>query len=77
MAAAGALRQWGESHAFAPGETHPVLIDDESGAPVPPLRVARPDGTALTARNTGVRWIQQPRCAPRLPQAAKRGAGGA
>jgi DNA-binding HxlR family transcriptional regulator len=50
-----ALRQWGESHAFTPGEPHSVLVDDESRAPVPPLRLTRPDGTALTARNTHVR----------------------
>jgi DNA-binding HxlR family transcriptional regulator len=50
-----ALRQWGESHAFAAGEPHSVLIDDDSGAPIPPLRVTRSDGTALTARNTHVR----------------------
>lgn len=49
-----AMRQWGESHTFAPGEPHSVLIDDESGAPIPSLRVTRQDGTALTARNTHV-----------------------
>lgn len=49
-----ALRQWGEAHAFDTGEPHSVLVDDETGAPVPTLRVERPDGAALTAANTHV-----------------------
>ncbi|MEU6841596.1 helix-turn-helix domain-containing protein [Streptomyces sp. NPDC046716] len=32
-----AARQWGERHAFTPGEPHSVLID-ESGLPLPELR---------------------------------------
>lgn len=53
-----ALRQWGESHAFAPGEPRSALIDDENGEPIPPLRATRPDGSALTAHNTHVRKVQ-------------------
>ena len=49
-----ALRQWGETNAFGSGEPHSVLVDDETGAPVPTLRVHRQDGTALTAANTHV-----------------------
>jgi DNA-binding HxlR family transcriptional regulator len=52
-----ALRQWGEAHAFDAGEPHSVLVDDETGDPVPPLRPQRPDGTALTADNTHVEKI--------------------
>ncbi|MFI6325881.1 winged helix-turn-helix transcriptional regulator [Nonomuraea sp. NPDC050556] len=32
-----ALRQWGERHAFAPGEPHSVLVDDQ-GQELPELR---------------------------------------
>ncbi|MEU5696749.1 helix-turn-helix domain-containing protein [Actinosynnema sp. NPDC020468] len=49
-----ALRQWGEAHAFDAGETHSVLVDDDTGAPVPRLRVERSDGAVLTAANTHV-----------------------
>ena len=49
-----ALRQWGETYAFDPGEPHSVLVDDQTGAPVPTLRLQRQDGTTLTAANTHV-----------------------
>lgn len=49
-----ALRQWGEQHAFAQGEVHSVLVDDETGATVPALRVERSDGSVLTADTTHV-----------------------
>ncbi|MBY8849329.1 helix-turn-helix domain-containing protein [Saccharothrix longispora] len=49
-----ALRQWGEAHTFDSGEPHSVLVDDETGARVPPLRVERSDGAPLNARNTHV-----------------------
>ena len=52
-----ALRQWGEAHAFDTGEPHSVLVDDETGTPVPPLRVQRPDGSVLTAANTHVEKV--------------------
>jgi DNA-binding HxlR family transcriptional regulator len=52
-----ALRQWGEAHAFDAGEPHSVLVDDETGTPVPPLRVERPDGVALTGMNTHVEKV--------------------
>ena len=52
-----ALRQWGEAHAFDAGEPHSVLVDDETGTPVPPLRVQRPDGSVLTAANTHVEKV--------------------
>lgn len=49
-----ALRQWGEMQAFGRDEPHSVLVDDETGAPVPALRIERSDGVALTAGNTHV-----------------------
>ncbi|MFB7592248.1 winged helix-turn-helix transcriptional regulator [Streptomyces sp. NPDC056169] len=47
------LRQWGERHAFAPGEAHSVLVD-QNGAPVPELAPTGADGTLLDADNTRV-----------------------
>lgn len=48
-----ALRQWGERHAFTPGESHSTLVDVH-GAPVPPLVPAGPDGVELGPDNTHV-----------------------
>lgn len=47
------LRQWGERHAFAPGETHSALVDQQ-GAPVPELAVTSAEGTLLGTGNTRV-----------------------
>lgn len=52
-----ALRQWGERHAFGPGEPHSALIDSDTRKPVPRLRLTRPDGTELTADRTRVRKL--------------------
>lgn len=52
-----ALRQWGERHAFDTGEPHSVLVDNDTGKPVPTLRVERSDGAFLTAENTHVEKI--------------------
>lgn len=48
------LRQWGERHAFAPGETHSTLVD-QHGTPVPEIAPANADGTLLDAGTTHVR----------------------
>lgn len=48
------LRQWGERHAFEPGETHSTLVD-RHGAPVPDVAPAGADGTLLDADTTHVR----------------------
>ncbi|TMR40988.1 winged helix-turn-helix transcriptional regulator [Actinomadura geliboluensis] len=47
------LRQWGERHAFAPGETHSTLVD-QHGDPVPELTPMSTDGTVLDADTTHV-----------------------
>ena len=49
-----ALRQWGERHAFAPGETHSVLVD-EHGLPLPALRPAGSGGSPADVGTTSVR----------------------
>ncbi|CAH0231400.1 putative HTH-type transcriptional regulator Rv3095 [Microbacterium oxydans] len=48
-----ALRQWGERHAFAPGEDHSALVD-EHGIPVTTLWPVGTDGNALDATSTRV-----------------------
>ncbi|GAB3952130.1 winged helix-turn-helix transcriptional regulator [Streptomyces sparsus] len=50
------LRQWGERHAFAPGEIHSVLVD-QHGDPVPDVAPTRGDGTPLTPETTQVRKV--------------------
>ncbi len=48
-----ALRQWGERHAFAPGEPHSTLVDD-AGRELPELRPLGRDGRPLTAEASHV-----------------------
>ncbi|MFI6026685.1 winged helix-turn-helix transcriptional regulator [Amycolatopsis magusensis] len=50
------LRQWGERHAFEPGEPHSTLVD-QHGTPVPELVPAGADGAPLDAVNTSVRKL--------------------
>ncbi|MFD7169290.1 winged helix-turn-helix transcriptional regulator [Streptomyces violascens] len=47
------LRQWGERHAFAAGETHSVLVD-QHGVTVPEIAPTGADGTLLSADTTHV-----------------------
>ncbi|NEW30398.1 winged helix-turn-helix transcriptional regulator [Nocardia cyriacigeorgica] len=47
------LRQWGERHAFGPGETRSALVD-ERGTPVQPLAPIDADGAPLGPDNTRV-----------------------
>ncbi|MFD6099097.1 winged helix-turn-helix transcriptional regulator [Nocardiopsis flavescens] len=53
-----ALRQWGERHAFTPGEEYSVLLDTATGAPVPPVAVTGAHGGALDETNTHVRRVE-------------------
>ncbi|MDG9728418.1 MULTISPECIES: winged helix-turn-helix transcriptional regulator [unclassified Streptomyces] len=48
-----AVRQWGERHAFAPGETHSVLVDD-SGLPLSELRPTDASGRPVDVDTTSV-----------------------
>ncbi|MER5741824.1 helix-turn-helix domain-containing protein [Streptomyces sp. NPDC002225] len=52
-----ALRQWGERHAFAPGEPRSTLVD-EHGAPVPEVTATGADGTPLGTGTTRVRKVR-------------------
>lgn len=49
-----ALRQWGERHAFAPDETHSVLVD-EHGRPLPQLQPTGSGGDLADVDTTSVR----------------------
>lgn len=48
------LRQWGERHTYARGETHSTLVD-RYGTPVPEVVPTGADGTILGTENTQVR----------------------
>ncbi|MEV4074957.1 winged helix-turn-helix transcriptional regulator [Nonomuraea fuscirosea] len=50
------LRQWGERHAFDPGESHSTLVDLH-GVPVPGLTPTGADGTHLGTDTTRVRKV--------------------
>ncbi len=54
------LRQWGQDHAFAPGERHSVLVEEETGQPLPRLSYTTPDGRRVQARQTRVRKASEP-----------------
>jgi hypothetical protein len=54
------LPQWGQEHAFAPGEPHSVLVDATTGEPVPRLSYTTPDGGRVQARQTRVRKVGDP-----------------
>ncbi|WEH38060.1 helix-turn-helix domain-containing protein [Streptomyces sp. AM 2-1-1] len=48
------LRQWGERHAFAPGEAHSILVD-RHGAPVPEVVPTDADGGIVGVDSSRVR----------------------
>lgn len=52
-----ALRQWGEQHLFQPGERHSVLIERNTGDPVPLMTPSTKDGSVLSPGGTEVRKI--------------------
>lgn len=45
------MRQWGEQHLFAAGETHSVLLDNESDQPVASLEVRSVSGKRLAPQD--------------------------
>jgi DNA-binding HxlR family transcriptional regulator len=50
-----ALRQWGESHFFAPNEPHSVLVDRKDSRPVRKLEVLSHKGRSLKPADTMVK----------------------
>lgn len=53
------LRQWGQDHAFRPGEPHAVLVDRSSDQPVPHLSYTTPDGRRVRPSDTRVRKVAE------------------
>ncbi|WP_281897738.1 winged helix-turn-helix transcriptional regulator [Phytohabitans aurantiacus] len=51
-----ALRQWGERHAFAPGEPHSILVDGK-GREIPELHTVSQDGEPLSTATSHVQKI--------------------
>ncbi|KQX96035.1 winged helix-turn-helix transcriptional regulator [Variovorax sp. Root473] len=51
------LRHWGEANLFAPGEPHSVLLERESGKPVPPIDLRTRDGQPLDPGATFVKKL--------------------
>ena len=49
------LRQWGQDHAYEPGEKHVTLVDRATGEPTPRLTYTTPGGHAISADETLVR----------------------
>ncbi|MEV0680434.1 helix-turn-helix domain-containing protein [Actinosynnema sp. NPDC050436] len=49
-----ALRQWGESHSFAPGEPRSELVDRADGRPLARLEIRSATGAALAPEDTVV-----------------------
>ncbi|CAL9660343.1 MULTISPECIES: winged helix-turn-helix transcriptional regulator [Streptomyces] len=49
-----ALRQWGESHCFAPGEAHSRLLDRRDRRPLSPLEIRSGDGRPIGPEETVV-----------------------
>ncbi|OIK02192.1 winged helix-turn-helix transcriptional regulator [Streptomyces monashensis] len=49
-----ALRQWGETHCFHPGEAHSRLLDRRNGRPLSPLKIHADDGRPVGPDETVV-----------------------
>jgi DNA-binding HxlR family transcriptional regulator len=51
------LRQWGQDHAFSPGEPRAVLVDRATAEPLPHLTYTTPDGHPIRPSDTSVRKV--------------------
>ncbi|TDD96434.1 winged helix-turn-helix transcriptional regulator [Actinomadura rubrisoli] len=54
------LRQWGERHAFEPGEPHSSLVDRATGERIPRLTYSTPQGAAVSPAEVTVRKVAAP-----------------
>jgi DNA-binding HxlR family transcriptional regulator len=59
------LRQWGQDHAFDPGEPKSVLVDRATDRPLPRLTYTTPEGEAIHAADTRVRKVEESGSEPR------------
>ncbi|GAB2921663.1 helix-turn-helix domain-containing protein [Micromonospora polyrhachis] len=55
-----ALRQWGETHCFEPGEPHSEMIDRQHGHPLRALEVRSDDGRQLGPDDTVINKVASP-----------------
>jgi len=55
------LRQWGETHLYAPGEKHSTLIDTDRGRPVGRLELRSAAGQILDCRGAVVMKLPSPK----------------
>jgi DNA-binding HxlR family transcriptional regulator len=53
------LRQWGQNHAYAPGEDYVRLVDRATDEPVPRLVYTTPDGHTICPDETRVRKFDE------------------
>ncbi|MBB4220072.1 MULTISPECIES: winged helix-turn-helix transcriptional regulator [Variovorax] len=51
------LRHWGEAHLYAKGEPHSVLVERDSGKPVPKIELRTRDGKPLDPAATFVKKL--------------------
>ncbi|RUR68475.1 transcriptional regulator [Variovorax guangxiensis] len=51
------LRHWGEAHLYAKGEPHSVLVERDSGKPVPKIELRTRDGKPLDPDATFVKKL--------------------
>lgn len=51
------LRHWGEAHLYAKGEPHSVLVERDSGKPVPKIELRARDGKPLDPAATFVKKL--------------------
>jgi DNA-binding HxlR family transcriptional regulator len=51
------LRHWGEAHLYARGEPHSVLVERDSGKPVPKIELRARDGKPLDPAATFVKKL--------------------
>jgi uncharacterized protein YjhX (UPF0386 family) len=51
------LRHWGEAHLYAKGERHSVLLERDSGKPVPKIDLRTRDGKPLDPDLTFVKKL--------------------
>lgn len=51
------LRHWGEAHLYAKGEPHSVLVERDSGKPVPKIELRARDGKPLDPDATFVKKL--------------------
>jgi DNA-binding HxlR family transcriptional regulator len=52
-----ALRQWGETFSFEPGEPHSELLDRRDGKPLRPVEIHAADGRPISPAETEVRKL--------------------